>query len=176
MSVCRHSPSGPEIPDFILSAILLLSADRVKPQLVMWDTCTWTLLCIPAGYSTGHTVSSTHALNGEVHAQSFRNELHGLILFLVLIILLFNKDENKSFKRKKRQGTLAFTIASAAVYHSFWFSSLTLHLIYLAISFLSKWVTSVLSLHASITTCFLLFFHSIQPTTFMILQNAFLSI
>lgn len=102
MSVSRHSPSGPEIPDFILSAILLLSADRVKPQLVMWDTCTWTLLYIPAGYSTGHTVSSTHALNGEVHAQSFRNELHGLILFLVLIFLVFNKDENKSFNRKKK--------------------------------------------------------------------------
>ncbi|TNN60320.1 hypothetical protein EYF80_029485 [Liparis tanakae] len=28
------------IPRFSLSAILLLEADRVKPQLVMWDTCT----------------------------------------------------------------------------------------------------------------------------------------
>lgn len=39
----RHFPSGPEIPDSSLSAVLLLSADRVKPQLVMWDTCAWEL-------------------------------------------------------------------------------------------------------------------------------------
>lgn len=36
--VHRHFPSGPEISDFILSAILLLSADWMRPQLVMWDT------------------------------------------------------------------------------------------------------------------------------------------
>lgn len=56
--VNRHSPSGPEIPDFILSAILLLSADRVKPQPQMWDTCTCKLLYIPAGFSSDHSVNA----------------------------------------------------------------------------------------------------------------------
>lgn len=71
--VNRHFPWGPEIPDFFLSAVLLLSADCVEPQLVMWDTCTCELLYIPAGFSSDHSV------NAHVHV--------GDLTLMILIIL-----------------------------------------------------------------------------------------
>lgn len=68
--VNRHFPSGPEIPDFSLSAVLLLSADRVKPQLVMWDTCTCELLYTSQSASV-QTTQTVHTFMMEISHSDF---------------------------------------------------------------------------------------------------------
>lgn len=62
--VSRHSPSGPEIPDFILSAIMLLSWPTEASagdvgHLPMYSTL------VPAGFSSDHAVK-VHVHVGEL--------------------------------------------------------------------------------------------------------------